>query len=77
MSSQHCVSWALSGGDDYQLCFTVPPSQKKKIDHFVRLGELKATLVGNIEPDKESRELVTVDGQSATKKNRGYDHFGQ
>lgn len=77
MSSQHCVSWALAGGDDYQLCFTVPPSRQKKISHFVRQGELKATLVGHIEPNSESRELVVVDGQSAAKQNRGFDHFGQ
>jgi thiamine-monophosphate kinase len=77
MSSQHCVSWALAGGDDYQLCFTVPPSRQEKISHFVRQGELKATLVGHIEPNSESRELVVVDGQSAAKQNRGFDHFGQ
>jgi thiamine-monophosphate kinase len=77
MSSQHCVSWALAGGDDYQLCFTVPPSRQKKISHFVRQGELKATLVGHLEPNSESRELVVVDGQSAAKQNRGFDHFGQ
>lgn len=72
---QQYLDWALTGGDDYQLCFTIPKSKRHSIDDLIARGELKATLVGHIEPPKSSGELVEIDGQTLQKNSRGFDHF--
>ena len=47
-----CVDWALFGGDDYQLCFTVPAEHYPTVDDWILLGELDATWIGSIIPCK-------------------------
>src|SRR5690625_5544830 len=38
--------WALSGGDDYELWFTVPESHMAEVGLLIARGELRATVVG-------------------------------
>src|SRR5690625_7249402 len=40
--------WALSGGDDYELCFTVPESHMAEVGLLIARGELHATVVGHM-----------------------------
>src|SRR5690625_7158118 len=40
--------WALSGGDDYELCFTVPESHMAEVGLLIARGELRATVVGHM-----------------------------
>ena len=72
---QQALNWALVGGDDYQLCFTVAKSNLDRIDRLIRQGELDATMVGKIQPKIEATFPVMVDKLSA-KLNGGFDHFG-
>ena len=72
---QQALNWALVGGDDYQLCFTVAKSNLDRIDRLIRQGELDATMVGKIQPKIEAKFPVMVDKLSA-KLNGGFDHFG-
>lgn len=72
---QQALNWALVGGDDYQLCFTVAKSNRDRIDRLIRQGELDATMVGKIQPKIEATFPVMVDKLSA-KLNGGFDHFG-
>ena len=72
---QQALNWALVGGDDYQLCFTVAKSNLDRIDRLIRQGELDATMVGKIQPKIEAIFPVMVDKLSA-KLNGGFDHFG-
>ena len=72
---QQALNWALVGGDDYQLCFTVAKSNRDRIDRLIRQGELDATMVGKIQPKIEAKFPVMVDKLSA-KLNGGFDHFG-
>lgn len=62
------VQAALSGGDDYELCFTVPQN---------RLGILEsinATEVGVIKEGTGCR-LIDADGKIAEHDTKGYQHF--
>lgn len=63
------LDYALRGGEDYELVFTVP--EKK-------LGKIKVkcpvTVVGRILPKKEGLTLVDEDG-GRTPLGGGYDHF--
>ena len=72
---QQALNWALTGGDDYQLCFTVAESNRDKIDRLILQGELDATMIGQIHPAREATCLVLVDNVGV-EFNRGFDHFG-
>lgn len=65
--------WALSGGDDYELCFTVAPEHMPEIAMLIAQGKLQVTVIG---------ELVTgsgvhceLDGKPFELAQSGYQHF--
>lgn len=64
----------LSGGDDYELCFTVPKSERKKIELLSREEGVPLTLIGRID---EGEGLLVLDaaGRTVTTEIKGYDHF--
>ncbi len=70
------VHWepALTGGDDYELCFTVPPAREAEL--VARRAQLgcEATRIGEIEPGPELRVLDPA-GRAYVPAGRGYDHF--
>lgn len=69
--AQRCV---LAGGDDYELCFTVPEAQRGRIERLaVRLG-LPLTRIGRI---TAGADCVVRDAQGNVMKMEvdGYDHF--
>ena len=72
-----CVDWALFGGDDYQLCFTVPAEYYPMVDDWILLGELDATWIGYIIPCSDNSPAVLVDGVKSQERERGFDHFDQ
>ena len=74
---QQAVDWALSGGDDYQLCFTVPQSRCEIVNQWIDAGEFDATMVGQILAPDNSKNLVIVDGIASADIKRGFDHFSQ
>ncbi len=79
VSPLDALDWALCGGDDYQLCFTVAPTQLATVERWVQSGELDASKIGIIEVSKESINLVSVvdkNNNSLTIEKPGYNHFG-
>lgn len=40
--------WALCGGDDYELCFTVPESRMGELGMLIASGALQASVVGRM-----------------------------
>ncbi|GAA0510262.1 thiamine-phosphate kinase [Tatumella terrea] len=68
--------WALGGGEDYELCFTVPEINRGAL--AVSLDHLGVPYhcIGQIAPESEG--LVLLDqGKPATLHVKGYDHFGR
>lgn len=65
--------WALSGGDDYELCFTVPPEMMPDVGMLIAKGELSATIIGQIV--KGSRVICERQGQTFSLDRAGYQHF--
>jgi len=72
---QRALEWALSGGDDYQLCFAVPQPYQQTVDQWIEAGDLDATLVGQILAPDNTNNLVIVDGDISKDFKRGFDHF--
>lgn len=67
------ISYALTGGEDYELLFTVP---EDKIEEVIkaRIGERHlATMIGNV--IKDDRVLIDKDGRRHTLFPTGYNHF--
>lgn len=68
------LAWALSGGDDYQLCFTVPKKRVPQVESWIQSGQIVATPIGKI---TNSMELCVVKkGNPFPEPKPGYDHFG-
>lgn len=64
----------LSGGDDYELCFTVPPEKSAQVEAIGKRLGIRLSRVGRI---KEGEGLVVVDEADNAKRIRaaGYEHF--
>lgn len=65
--------WALSGGDDYELCFTVPESKMPEVGMLIARGELKAKVVGQLMPGSGVQCLL--EGEPFELEQTGYTHF--
>ena len=63
--------YALSGGDDYELLFTLPEGQREALER--RLGGV-ATRIGVIEPEPGLR-CVDGEGRIVAPEAAGYTHF--
>ena len=70
-----CQDWALFGGDDYQLCFTVPAANLATIEDWIYQGELDATRIGSIVSSSDNNPAVLIDGFKSLEQLRGFDHF--
>lgn len=68
------LRWALSGGEDYELCFTVPELNRGALD--VAIGQLGVpfTCIGQMSAEVESVSFIR-DGEPVTFDWKGYDHF--
>ena len=75
----------LAGGDDYELCFTAPYSQRLAISQIAAELELQLWCIGEMveksieNPANGATAQVTVfdpDGKPVQFDHQGYDHFG-
>jgi len=68
------IDYALSGGEDYELLFTVPPAKVPRVDTLIRLQQLRATAIGVITPSRQGLRLVGVNGAVRPLTAKGYEH---
>lgn len=64
----------LSGGDDYELLFTVPVEQAAQVAAAARQAQLAVTRIGRIEAEPGVR-LRDARGQTVTHGTPSFDHF--
>lgn len=65
---------ALTGGDDYELCFTVPPSQEVRLRQAAARCGTAVTAIGVVE-EAAGLRLVDGAGQALVLPQGGYQHF--
>ncbi|KPK36616.1 MAG: thiamine-monophosphate kinase [Gammaproteobacteria bacterium SG8_47] len=65
---------ALSGGDDYELCFTIPASEEVRISGLLADSGTIVTRIGVIEAQSGLRCRL-ADGSVLDVNNTGYEHF--
>jgi thiamine-monophosphate kinase len=66
--------WILSGGDDYELCFTVPKKYVALLESMIASKKIKASYIGKVSIDPGIR---CYDDQSELLNiiKTGYQHF--
>lgn len=71
---EQALRWALAGGEDYELCFTVPERNRGALD--VAIGHLGVpfTCIGQMSADVEGIQF-SRDGKPVSFDLKGYDHF--
>ena len=71
---QAVESFALTGGDDYELCFTARPDQHVHLAEFSELLDVKITEVGRI-LEGEGVSCIDSSGNTVPVAGSGYQHF--
>jgi thiamine-monophosphate kinase len=68
------IQYALSAGDDYELCFTIPAHKREALQALMSVKQRIIHCIGQI---TETKELVVLqDNQPIEQKGlRGYSHF--
>ncbi len=66
---------ALSGGDDYVLCFTVSPRRWEPLVRRARARHLDCRIIGRIVPGSGIRYRGALADRVRHARIRGYDHF--
>lgn len=64
----------LAGGDDYELCFTVPPRREPRLAAIARRLRLPLTRIGTVLP-APGLALLDARARPVRLRRAGYDHF--
>ena len=73
--SNQVLEWALTGGDDYQLCFTIPESKQAAFEAWVKQANIPVTKIGNMTQLQHNQDAVLLDEQALPAHFGGYTHF--
>lgn len=65
--------WALNGGEDFELCFTVPALLEPKLAWVLRDHPVAVTCIGQI--TSESGIMLADDGKLTPADAKGFNHF--
>ena len=66
----------LSGGDDYELLFTLPSEKQTMLASWREQLDINLSIIGEIEGESGIR-CVRPDGTVYQSRNSGFEHFGQ
>jgi thiamine-monophosphate kinase len=68
----------LAGGDDYELCFTASPRQRRALLRLSRRQGVGLARIGRIVWPRRRNPLVTVlggNGKPISLEHKGFEHF--
>lgn len=73
VNTERARHWALTGGDDYELVFTVSPEHMPSIAALQATGELQATVIGYITAG--GGVYCELNGEEYSVESTGFKHF--
>lgn len=76
VSEEQAIHYALTGGDDYELLFSLPEEQKSKMDAMLANCNVSATCIGQLNGVAEKLEL-RLNGEPYDLSDSGFQHFEQ
>jgi thiamine-monophosphate kinase len=74
VSPEQALRWALSGGEDYELCFTIPEINRGTLETALSHLGADYTCIGQVGPPSEGMKFYR-DNQEIELSWHGYDHF--
>jgi len=74
ISTEQWRSWALAGGDDYELLFSAPASARSQVAQAAESSQTVVTRIGRIEQERGLR-LTDAKGQWLPNGYSSFDHF--
>lgn len=74
VDAEQALRWALSGGEDYELCFTVPEINRGALEVALSNTGAGYTCIGQIGPQSEGVKFLR-EGKAVELDFRGFDHF--
>src|SRR3990172_6433183 len=75
MLAREPLFYALYGGEDYELLFTVRSADSTKFESLCRRQDVRYTMIRQIDPAEEGIRLVNEDSKESVIEPYGYDHF--
>ena len=69
------VDHALTGGEDYELLFTVSPRQRRRLEQSAIERGFSLTCIGTIHPHRFGMQTLSPHGRRRRLANRSYEHF--
>jgi len=69
------VDLALTGGEDYELLFTVSPRQRPRLEQSALKQEFSLTCIGKIHPLRFGVQAMSPHGRRHRLANTSYTHF--
>jgi thiamine-monophosphate kinase len=76
LTGQYPVEQAVNSGDEYELCFTVPPCYRQAVELAMEQQALDYYLIGTV-TQQQKFILINEDGSQRELKPRGFQHFGE
>ncbi|MDK9718814.1 MAG: thiamine-phosphate kinase [Trichlorobacter sp.] len=75
-SKQPVFPWplALSGGEDYELCFTAPAGNHAAIQQLAKTAGIQVTVIGKVTNSRQVH-VILPDGTNFQPSASGYTHF--
>ena len=67
--------FALTGGEDYELCFTVSEEKREEMEQVLRSQGIKVTRIGQILPATSGLNVLKNGKKRALPTHIGFDHF--
>ena len=75
-SLEKAETFALSGGEDYELCFTIPANKKSEIEKLSQSLNVPCTCIGKIVQQNNNPITFLKDGRVINyQAPSGFDHF--
>ncbi|QIQ42026.1 MAG: thiamine-phosphate kinase [Buchnera aphidicola (Microlophium carnosum)] len=71
---QNCLDWALNGGEDYELCFTISKKNVKRLNQIRQKFLVNCTCIGHITSIEKGFNLFHNKKKIVFQK-KGFNHF--
>lgn len=68
------LNYILHGGDDYELCFTVPPHHIAAVEQGARQQQISISAIGEIVAE-QGITVIDANGKAKPLAAQGYQHF--
>ncbi|SFU44315.1 thiamine-phosphate kinase [Xenorhabdus koppenhoeferi] len=74
VAAEQALKWALSGGEDYELCFTVPELNRGALNMALAHSGASFCCIGQIRPESEGIRYFN-NNEEIQLDLKGFDHF--